>query len=86
MGQGWQLWPISYAGSSYKSKETSIFIFFYVIDLGVNCIVSKKEDLVKAPKILEESRVSKMRYYRDTDCDYYYIEEYGRKIYDDNIV
>lgn len=54
--------------------------------LELNGIVSKEEDLVEAPKILDESRVSMMRYYKDTGGIYFYLEKYGRQVYDDRIV
>lgn len=42
--------------------------------------------MLKSPKILEESEVSIMRNFHDTDCVYYYLEKSGRKMYDDWIV
>lgn len=55
-------------------------------NLEINGIVSKEEKLTEAPKILDYGGVSKMRYYRDSNGDYYYLEEYGRKIYDDKVM
>lgn len=67
-------------------KRPLFFYSFIQLILEVNGIVSKKEDLVEAPKILDESIVSNMRYQRDTNADYYYLEESGMKIYDDKVM
>lgn len=37
--------------------------------------------MLEAPKILEESEVSMMIYYMDTNGVYYYLEKLGRKIF-----
>lgn len=47
--------------------------------LEINGIVSKEDDPVEASKILDEFVVSKMRYYRDSNGNYYYLEEFRRK-------
>ncbi|CAI8597995.1 unnamed protein product [Vicia faba] len=72
----------------YKENPNKpIFYFSFVhMILKINGIKSKEEDLVEAPKILDECGVSMMRYYRDTDGMYYYLEKSGRKVYDDKIV
>lgn len=51
--------------------------------LEITKIVSKEEDSAEAPKVLDYAGVSKMRYFRDSNGDYYYLEESGRKLYDD---
>ncbi|KAL5053598.1 hypothetical protein RYX36_034280, partial [Vicia faba] len=52
----------------------------------INEIKSKEEGLVGAPLSLDESLVSKIRYYRDTYGIYYYLNKLGRKIYDDKVM
>lgn len=42
--------------------------------------------MVEAPNILDEYGVSMMRYYRDTDNLYYYLEKLGWKVYDGKIM
>ncbi|KAL5057831.1 hypothetical protein RYX36_029435 [Vicia faba] len=51
-----------------------------------NLVKNIGEDRLKAPKIMDYFGVSNMRYYRDTNVDYYYLEEYSQKVYDDKIV
>ncbi|CAI8600464.1 unnamed protein product [Vicia faba] len=62
------------------------YSYFVHMILEINGIKSKEEDLVEAPKIMDEYRVSMMRYYSETDGVYYNIGKYGRKVYDDKIV
>lgn len=52
-------------------KRPMFFSSFVKLILEVNEIVSKKEDLVEAPKIFDEFGVYKMRYYKDTHGDYF---------------
>lgn len=59
---------------------------FIQMILELNVIVCKEKELIESPKILDFGNVLKMRYYRDSNEDYYYLEESGRKIYDDKIV
>lgn len=54
--------------------------------MEINDVVSKDEDLVEAQKFLDEYGVSVMVFYRDTNGFYDYLESYGRKVYDDQIV
>lgn len=54
--------------------------------LELNEVVGMEEELTASPKILDYGVVEKMRYYRDTNGDYYYLKDSGRKIYDDKIV
>ncbi|KAI5424886.1 hypothetical protein KIW84_030896 [Lathyrus oleraceus] len=49
----------------------------------LNDIECNEEDLTKSPKILDYGILEKMRYYKDSNGDYYYLEDSGRKIYDD---
>lgn len=58
---------------------------FVALILEVNGSVSNKVDLVEAPKVLDYSRVSKMRYYGESNGDYYYLDESGQKVYDNKI-
>lgn len=67
-------------------KRAFFFSLFVQMILEINGIASKEAALVEAPKILDESVISKMRYYRDSKGDYYYLEQSGRKIYDDKVV
>ncbi|KAL5057062.1 hypothetical protein RYX36_028666 [Vicia faba] len=57
-------------------KRPLFFSYFVQQILEVNMIVSKEEDLTRAPKILDYGGVSKMRYYKDSNGDYYYLKEY----------
>lgn len=57
-------------------KRPVFFTSFVHMILDLNGIMSKKEYLVEAPKILDESGVSMMRYYKDTDGVYYYLERH----------
>lgn len=50
---------------------------------GIEC---KDEHLTESPKILYYGVVAKMRYYKDLNGDYYYLEDSGRQVYDDKIV
>lgn len=59
---------------------------FVQIILELNDIVCKEEELTESPKILDYGVVKKIRYHRNTNGDYYYLEDSGRKIYDDKIV
>lgn len=72
-----------YQGNPNKPLFYSSFVQMI---LEINGIMSSKDDLVESPKVLDEYGVSMMRYYRDTDGVYYYLEKSGRKIYDDKIV
>lgn len=69
-----------------ESKQVLVFTSFIQLILELNGVMSKEEDILEAPKILEESRVSMMRYYRDKDGVYYYVEKPNRKVCDDRIV
>ncbi|CAI8612604.1 unnamed protein product [Vicia faba] len=72
---------------SKDNPKTPLFLYsFMQLILEVNDIVSKLEDRLKAPKIMDYFGVSNMRYYRDTNGDYYYLEEYSQKVYDDKIM
>lgn len=43
--------------------------------------------MTEDPKILDYGGVSVMRYYKDPiNGSYFYLEEFGRKVYDDKIV
>ncbi|KAL5072979.1 hypothetical protein RYX36_011963 [Vicia faba] len=55
-------------------------------NIEISGIKSKEEDLVEVPKIMDECRVSMMRYYSETDGVYYNLRKYGRKVYDDKIL
>lgn len=47
----------------------------------------KENDLTKDHEILDYGGVSKIRYYMDSiDGSYFYLEVYGKKVYDDKIV
>ncbi|KAL5068683.1 hypothetical protein RYX36_019570, partial [Vicia faba] len=75
-----------------KLKKKSTIVqptkaLFHKMILEVNAIVPKKDDLFMTPKILDYGSVSKMRYYRDfDDGSYFYLEDSGRKVYDNSIV
>ncbi|CAI8592039.1 unnamed protein product [Vicia faba] len=69
-----------------NKKRPLFYSSFVHMILEINGVVSKEEDLVGASLIMDEYVVSKMRYYRDTTGMYYYLEKYGRKSYDDQIV
>lgn len=56
-------------------NRSLFFAFFVQLILELNGIVSMEENLLEAQKILEKSRVSLMRYYRDKDGVYYYLEK-----------
>ncbi|KAL5082020.1 hypothetical protein RYX36_010441 [Vicia faba] len=59
---------------------------FVAKNIEVNGIVSNEEDLVEDLTIMDEYRVSMMRYYRYIDGVYYYLEKSGRQMYDDRIM
>lgn len=67
-----------YKGNSNRSL---LFTSFVQLILDLNGIVSKEEDMLEAPKILEESEVSMMICYMDTNDVYYYLEKLGRNIF-----
>ncbi|KAI5397880.1 hypothetical protein KIW84_063625 [Lathyrus oleraceus] len=72
----------------YKAEPKSPLFFssFVHMILEINRIMSKEEDFEEAPKILDESGVSMMIYYRDTNGVYHYLEKYEQNVYDDKIV
>lgn len=71
-----------------KDNPKRALLFSYIVQLILNVsgIVSKEEDMVESQKIMDYYGVSKMRYYRDPDGDYYYLGEPGRHVYDDKVV
>lgn len=66
-------------------KRAIYFSLFVMTILQLNDIECNEEDLTKSPKILDYGILEKMRYYKDSNGDYYYLEDSGRKIYDDKI-
>lgn len=69
-----------------NQKRTLFFSLFFQTILELNIIVCKKEDLTESPKILDYGGIEKMRYYRDNNGDYYYLEESGQNFYEDKVV
>lgn len=59
---------------------------FVQMILELNGIVCKEEELVDSPKILDYGGIAKKRYYKDTNGDYYYLEDSNRKIYDNKVM
>lgn len=74
---------IYYMGNTMNPIFLSLFVMMILQLNGIEC---KKEHLTKCPKIMAYGVVSKMRYYRDSNGDYYNSEISRRRIYDDKIV
>ncbi|KAL5079075.1 hypothetical protein RYX36_007496 [Vicia faba] len=70
------------------TKKAPLFHSSFIqLILEGNGIVPKDDEQFLTPKIFYYGGVSKMRYYRDyKDGSYFYLEEFGIKVYDDKIV
>ncbi|KAI5431442.1 hypothetical protein KIW84_035580 [Lathyrus oleraceus] len=67
-------------------KRPIYFSSFFMMILKLNGIECKEAYLIESPKILDYGDVAKMRYYKDSNGHYYYLEDFRRHIYDDKIL
>lgn len=56
-------------------KRPIFFSSFVQMILQLNGIEWKDEELNESPMILDYGAVAKMRYYKDLNVDYYYLED-----------
>lgn len=70
----------------HNPNRSIYFSSFVMMILQLNDIKCKEGDLIDSPKILGYGVVEKMGYYKDLNGDYYYLEDSGRKIYDDKFL